>query len=157
MKLILSCCPLFGMCDSEQLADSRAVKVGAKTKELACLSFVLIVPSSTSLSLIFPEKNPQKIKKTVFDSAPANTQPQTFPWRRRGRQPTPPTHTHTHTHTEEVNPREEAHFCCAAQFSFLFCVREDRSICIREEKRPAPKKLSQGTHTHTHTQWKSFP
>lgn len=58
-------------------------------KELACFAFVLIVSSSTpSLIPIFP--------KTAFDSAPANSWPQTFPWRQRRRrweeQPTPAKH-----------------------------------------------------------------
>lgn len=94
MKLILSCCLLFGMCDSEQLADNTAVKVEAKTKELACS----VVCFDGSKFHQFITDLPRK--KTVFDSAPANTQPQTFPWRRRGRQPTPRTHTHTHRGSE---------------------------------------------------------
>lgn len=58
-----------------------------------------------------------------------------------GGQPTPQTHT-------ERKWTWERKCISAALPSFFFCLWEDRSIRIRKERRPAPKKLSQGTHTH---------
>lgn len=142
----MSCCTngfvrflLSVMCDNQQLVEKEIAKVHGKNKQNQRAYCAFGVDYfKRQFNTAFP--------KYCICLGACKQSTTNIPLAAAGGNPKPQTDAHTHIYRKWTWERK--HISAVPLISFL-CVHNDRSmyICIKKERRPAPKKPSQGSYT----------